>query len=108
MRTAEDGRGRRFVLLKDFQLWCARILPTPHPLQRDRGWATGFDVLPLFEFGGGFPARLVGRTLQASAGTPSLTVSSWPTVSLPKANGIKAPIATTTRIVPKKIVGEAV
>src|ERR1700732_112807 len=45
---------------------------------------------------------------QASAGTASLTVSSWPTVSLPKSTGINAPIATTAKIVPKKIVAEPV
>src|ERR1700722_3838298 len=45
---------------------------------------------------------------QASAGTASLTSSSCPTVSLPKSTGINAPIATTAKIVPKKIVAEPV
>ncbi len=46
-------------------------------------------------------------TCQASSGTPSLTVSSWPTVSLPNSTGTKAPIDATTTRVPKKIVGRA-
>jgi hypothetical protein len=47
---------------------------------------------------------------QVSAGTtsPSVTVSSCPTVSRPNASGMKAPIATTAKIVPKKIVAELV
>ncbi len=44
----------------------------------------------------------------AYSGTVSVTVSSWPTVSRPSPNGMKAPIATTTRIVPKNIVAEPV
>ena len=43
---------------------------------------------------------------QAGSGTASVNVSNWPTVSLPKSTGIKAPIDTNTKIVPKKIVGE--
>src|SRR4051794_25975786 len=35
---------------------------------------------------------------------PSVTVSNWPTVSRPNSRGIIAPIATTTNIVPKKMV----
>jgi hypothetical protein len=42
----------------------------------------------------------------ANAGAPSVTVSSWPTVSLPKSSGMKAPIDAAITIVPKKIVGE--
>ena len=44
---------------------------------------------------------------QASAGAPSVTVSSWPMVSRPNSTGMKAPTATT-RIEPKKIVGDPV
>src|SRR5271155_4966011 len=49
-----------------------------------------------------------GRPSQANAGAVSVTVSSCPTVSRPKASGMNAPIATTTKIVPKKIIGEFV
>ena len=39
------------------------------------------------------PRRSLGKP-QATAGTASLTVSSWPTVSLPKSTGTNAPIAS--------------
>src|SRR5690242_4358206 len=55
-----------------------------------------------------FYRRQVRAPTQASAGTASLTSSSWPTVSLPKSTGLNAPIATTAKIVPKKIVAEPV
>ena len=45
---------------------------------------------------------------QASSGSASVNVSSWPSVSLPYSTGIAAPTATTTTIVPKKIDREAV
>src|SRR5215472_1119935 len=45
---------------------------------------------------------------QASSGMLSLTVSSWPTVSLPNSTGTKAPINATAASVPKNIVGEPV
>src|SRR5215469_9657896 len=51
---------------------------------------------------------IVYAARKASAGLPAVTTSNWPTVSRPKSNGMKAPIATTTNIVPKKIVGEPV
>src|SRR6267378_3476848 len=34
---------------------------------------------------------------QAGAGDPSVTVSSWPTVSRPNNSGMKAPIVTTAK-----------
>jgi hypothetical protein len=42
------------------------------------------------------------------SGIASVTISSWPTVSLPNSTGAQAPIATTTAIVPKNIVAEPV
>jgi len=48
------------------------------------------------------------RLHQAGAGAPSVTVSSWPTVSRPNNSGMKAPIVTTTNMVPKNIVAEPV
>ena len=37
------------------------------------------------------------------SGTASVTISSWPMVSLPNSSGMQAPIVTTTAIVPKNI-----
>src|SRR6202166_1204222 len=42
------------------------------------------------------------------SGAAPVTVSSWPTVSLPNSSGTQAPIATTTAIVPKNIVADPV
>ena len=46
------------------------------------------------------------RCRQAGAGAPSVTVSSWPTVSRPNSSGMNAPTVTTTNIVRKNIAGE--
>ena len=53
-------------------------------------------------------ADRVYAACRASAGLPAVTTSNWPTVSRPKSNGMKAPIATTISIAPKKIAGEPV
>jgi hypothetical protein len=38
----------------------------------------------------------------------SVTISSWPTVSLPNSSGTQAPIVTTAATVPKNMVGDPV
>src|SRR6201984_3556133 len=43
-----------------------------------------------------------------SSGAASVTISSWPTVSLPNSSGTQAPIVTTAATVPKNMVGDPV
>ncbi len=66
-------------------------------------------MLLRFRYGDGFPVCLFNASAaRRRLGTVSVAISSWPTVSRPNSTGIKAPIATTARIVPKKIVAEPV
>src|ERR1700753_303690 len=50
------------------------------------------------------PASTPDHALPGS-GAASVTISSWPTVSLPNSSGTQAPIAPPTAIVPKNILG---
>jgi hypothetical protein len=43
-----------------------------------------------------------------SSGAAAVTISSWPTVSLPNSSGTQAPTVTTAATVPKNMVGDPV
>src|SRR6516164_1707112 len=53
------------------------------------------------------PASALDHVLLGSGGA-AVTISSWPTVSLPNSTGTQAPIVTTVATVPKNMVGDPV
>ena len=90
MRHPQTGEaGALPFLIKRFPACQPGILPTPHPFRRTAACPTGLTRCCPVPMRAAFSplALLPGGTPHAGAATPSVTVSSWPTVSRPNAAG---------------------